>query len=99
METAELCAGNCDAALATRNLNTDERALQRNRRSTPIDVRIALRMCEPLFGPLLRFFGAFDVDLTRALRHFREHSDALAQNFRKAADDRDRIGLRTALRA
>src|SRR3984885_3100306 len=99
MEMADLCAGNGNAALATRNLNTDERALQRHRGPPPIDVRIALRMGEPLFGALLGSLGAFDVDLSRAFRHFREHSDAFTQNFREAADDRDRIGLRTALRA
>src|SRR6202041_736524 len=76
-----------------------ERARQRDRGATRIDVRIALGMCEPLFGPLLRFFGALDVDLARALRHFSEHSDAFAQNFSETADDRDWIGLRAALRA
>src|SRR5580698_3586454 len=99
MEMADLCAGNGNAALATRNLNANERALQRDRGATPIDVRIALRMGEPLFGALLGVLGTFDVDLSRAFRHFREHSDAFTQNFSEAADDRDRIGLRATLRA
>src|SRR3984957_19372292 len=94
----KLCARNGNAALAPRYLNTDERALQRDRGAAPVDVRIVLRRCEALFGALLRLLGPVDVDFAGALRGFSKHRDALAQNFRKAADDRDRIGLRATLR-
>src|ERR1700684_612376 len=99
METPDLCARNRNTALATRNLDTDERALQRDRRAAPVDVGIALSRCEALFGALLRLLGALHVDLARTLRHFGEHGDTFAQDFSEAANDRDRIGLRAALRA
>jgi hypothetical protein len=94
-----LLAGNGNAALATPNLDADERALQCDRGAAPVDVGIVLRRCEALFGAVVGFFGAFDINLAGAFRGLGEHGDAFAQNFRKAADDRDRIGLRAALRA
>ena len=54
---------------------------------------------EPPHGALLGFLRAGDIDFAGAFRHFGEYRDAFAQNLSKAADDRDRIGYRAALRA
>src|SRR5262245_57307623 len=79
-------AADSGAALA-RHLDSNERPLQRNSGTRPVDLRIARSGGEAFFGALLGLFRARDVDFLGTLGSFRKHSNTVSENFSKAADD------------
>src|SRR5580704_218479 len=78
-----------NATIFAGDLDADERSLQRNGGAVPIDVGVAgggdafLRSCQ-------RSFSAAEVDFLGTLGGFREHRNAVRQNFREPADDSER---------